>query len=110
MAAGRIANIAAGIAMVPLLIHYLGGRGFAVWAILLSCGAAFTALDLGLPTAIVKHLAVAFERRNGLDPGRLVSTAIALVVAVYSSAGLLVLWASMALASWLGVAARAGLQ
>jgi O-antigen/teichoic acid export membrane protein len=103
MAAGRVINIAIGVAMVPLLIHFVRGEGFAVWTILLSCAAAFSAFDLGLRTALVKHLAVAPDRRQESGGGRIVSTTIVIIGSVFCCAAPAVALVSARLAAWLGL-------
>ncbi len=103
MAAGRGLNLAVGFIMVPLLIHYLLRSGFAAWALLLSCSAVFSVLDVGIPTAFRRQAAVALKARDRLEVGRLTFTAVLAVATVY--AVLVPLGATQAprLAAWLAL-------
>lgn len=58
MIGARVINLAIGLIAIPVLIRYLGGGGFAAWALLLALGAGFSILEMGMPTAIVRFLAV----------------------------------------------------
>jgi len=96
--AARLINIVVGLAMIPLLIHFLGGIGFATWAILLSCSAVFTQLQLGIPTALVREVAVRPDHATA--PG-LWSSAAVLLVAIYASLLPLVTLSAAPLGEWL---------
>ncbi len=83
MGAARVGNLLVGLAMLPLLMHYLGGEEFAAWAVLLAAGAMFATLDLGSSTFLKKEVAVALAVG---DAGRLtaaLSNRQALMVAVF---------------------------
>lgn len=58
MVGARMANLAIGLVAIPVLIRYLGGSGFAAWAILLALGAAFSMLELGMGPTAVRFLAL----------------------------------------------------
>jgi O-antigen/teichoic acid export membrane protein len=92
--------MAVGIAMIPLLIHSLGGQGFAAWAILLSCSAVFNELQMGMHSALVRDVAVA-NRRAPEDIARLWASAVAFLVAIHAAALPLVLAAAGHVAEWL---------
>lgn len=57
MVAARIANMLVGLAIIPVLIHTLGGEGFAAWAVLLAVSAAFTLLEVGMPKTFIRYAA-----------------------------------------------------
>ena len=60
----RIANMVAGLFLIPVLIHYLGGEGFAAWAILLATSAVFFLLSMGMPPTLVKYMAVPIREQD----------------------------------------------
>ena len=60
--AARIANMLVGLAAIPVLIHCLGGEGFASWALLLAASVGFATLDLGMAPTYVKHVAGPIQR------------------------------------------------
>ena len=59
--AARVANLLVGLAMIPLLLHSLGGEGFAAWAILWATGVVFATLDLGTSSVLRKEVAIALN-------------------------------------------------
>ena len=63
----RIANMTLGLAVIPVLIHYLGGNGFAAWALLLAISAAFTLLELGMALTYVKQVAPLIQHDDWLQ-------------------------------------------
>jgi len=101
MVVGRVLNMALNILMVPLLIHFLGGHGFALWALLLSCAAVFAALEIGIPTAFVKHLAVALGSPQAGRASPFPGAASSLLAALYGVLLPVVVLASPQLAAWL---------
>ena len=100
MVVGRVLNMALNILMVPLLIHFLGGHGFALWALLLSCAAVFAALEIGIPTAFVKHLAVALGSPQAGRASPFPGAASSLLLALYGALLPVVVLASPRLAAW----------
>lgn len=60
----RIANLMLGLAVIPVLIHYLGGDGFAAWALLLAIGAALALLELGMALTYVKEVAPLIQHED----------------------------------------------
>src|SRR5690349_3151810 len=93
----RLANMAVGLAMIPLLIHFLGGIGFATWAILLSLSIVFAELQLGIPTALTREVAIAPEpSATGLW-----SSAAVLLIGIYSALMPLVALVAFFLGDWL---------
>jgi O-antigen/teichoic acid export membrane protein len=101
MTAGRALNLGLGFVMVPLLIRQLGGEGFTAWALLLSCSAVFSVLDVGIPTAFRREAAVALRSGDGAGLGRLISTAVMAVTPIYAVLTPLVIVQAPWLAHWL---------
>jgi len=97
---GRIANMVVGMAMIPLLIHSLGGDGFAAWAILLSCAAVFSELQLGMHSALVREVAVA-DHSEPEAVSRVWSSAAAFLMAIYAAVLPLAALASRPTGEWL---------
>jgi O-antigen/teichoic acid export membrane protein len=60
----RIANMVAGLLLIPVLIHYLGGEGFAAWAILLAASAVFFLFNMGMPLTLIKYMAVPLSEQD----------------------------------------------
>lgn len=58
MASSRLVSLFVGLFTIPVLIRYLGGEGFAAWAVLLALSAGFSLLQLGMPTTMIRFLAV----------------------------------------------------
>jgi O-antigen/teichoic acid export membrane protein len=98
--AARLVNMAVGLAMIPLLIHLLGGRGFAAWAILLSCSAVFNELQLGMHTALVRGVAVT-NRGHPTAVAQLWSSAVAFLVAIHAAVLPIVVLGAWPLGEWL---------
>jgi O-antigen/teichoic acid export membrane protein len=98
--AARLLNMAVSLAMIPLLIHYLGGRDFAAWAILLSCGAIFNELQFGMHTALVRAVAVAARTEAGAIR-HLWSSAVGFLVCAHLVILPVVVFASEPLGEWL---------
>lgn len=61
-----VTTVLAGIFTTPILTRYLGQQDFGLWLLLMSVGAYLGILDLGLTTALTKHLAgeLALGRRQ----------------------------------------------
>ena len=81
----RVLNIVLGVLLIPLLLHFLGGDGFASWAILLSWASILGQLEAGVPIALVKQMAVPAARGEKVEVGRLLSTAMGFGLAVYQA-------------------------
>jgi O-antigen/teichoic acid export membrane protein len=98
--AGRLVSMAVGLGMIPLLIHSLGGGGFAIWAILLSCSAVFNEFQLGTHTALVRAVAVARRAEPYLVPA-LWSSAAGFLVVVHVAMLPVIVLAARSLGAWL---------
>jgi O-antigen/teichoic acid export membrane protein len=90
----RIANMGATLATIPLLIHFLGGEGFAFWAVLLAAGAAFSALGIGMGPTFVKHAAPLIQRGHWKQVNVVLNHTATIQVLVFALAAPLVLWFS----------------
>ena len=98
--AARLVNMAVGLVMIPVLVHSLGGRDFAAWAILLSCSVVFNELQLGMHTALVRAVAVA-DRAETEVIARLSSSAAGFLVAIHLVALPFVASAAHSVGEWL---------
>lgn len=85
------------LVITPLLIHYLGEENFGVWYLLVSVSYLLASLDLGLSSALVRHVSARLAR--GDQPGalRLTSTCLSL----FTMQGLLVALCYLVLWIWL---------
>lgn len=97
---GRIVNLAVGLLMVPLLVHSLGGLGFATWAILLSCSIVFAQLQVGIPTALAYEVAMAGRAPPNVV-ARLWSSAAAALVVIHALLLPIIALAAKPVGEWL---------
>lgn len=97
----RIVNLAVGLLTIPLLIHYLGGVGFAAWAILLAVAGVLSTLELGMPSAVVKFLAAPIQDGERGEGVRILSNVFAFHLLTFGIGLPLVLWQAEAVVRWL---------
>jgi O-antigen/teichoic acid export membrane protein len=103
MVGSRLVNMALGLLMIPVLIRYLGGTGFAAWAIYLAMAAAFSMLEIGMSQTSIRFMALA-ERGPAEGTSRQVLGRIWLLLALSFSAGLIAVLAfGNAVVAWLGL-------
>lgn len=98
--AARVINLVVGIAMIPLLVHALGGLEFATWAVLLSSSIVFAQLHLGIPTALAFEVAVA-ARSDPELVSRLWSSAAAFLAGIHALLLVLVIAMAQPMGEWL---------
>lgn len=84
----RVANVGVGLATLPVLIHFLGGEGFAAWAILLAISAAATALEIGMAPTFVKHAAPLMQQGRWREVAALRASALLFLACVFISGSL----------------------
>ncbi len=100
--AARVINLMVGLAMIPLLVHSLGGLEFATWAVLLSSSIVFAQLHLGIPTALAFEVAIASRSEPELV-SRLWSSAAAFLAGIHALLLLLVIVVAQPIGEWLGL-------
>lgn len=101
MVGTRLVNMAVGLIAIPVLIRYLGGTGFAAWAVLLALAAGFSLLEFGMPTAIVRFASVPAQDGNWKEVRSIFGGAWA-ILAVSFGAGLMgTLWFAVPFSAWL---------
>lgn len=101
MTGARLINLAMGLIAIPVLIRYLGGTGFGAWAVLLALSAGFSLLEFGMPTAIVRFLAVPV-RNEDWEEARSIFGSVWMILAVSFGLGFIAtLWFAAPIASWL---------
>jgi O-antigen/teichoic acid export membrane protein len=88
----RIGNMVISLGMIPVLIHFLGGGGFAAWAMLLATSAAFAALEIGMAPTFIKHAAPLIQQRNWLQVNFVLSQATIILLLAFALAAPLVFW------------------
>jgi len=101
MVGTRLVNIAVGLVAIPVMIRYLGGTGFAAWAVLLALAAGFALLELGMPTAIVRFAAVPAQEGNWQETRSLFGKVWVVLVASFAAGLIVIGWAAPPLAAWL---------
>lgn len=100
MVGSRVVNMAIGLLTIPVLIRYLGGSGFASWAILLAVSAGFSLLEFGMPSTVVRFLALPARDGDWHAGRRLFGRVWLLLALTYGVASVLVLWVARPLAAW----------
>jgi O-antigen/teichoic acid export membrane protein len=93
----RILSMMVVLASIPVLIHFLGGEGFAAWAVLLAASVVCSVLEMGMSLTFVRHAVpplhegdlAAFDRiRRHAQLLLLLSFAVASVPAVLFAPGI----------------------
>ncbi|MES2632418.1 MAG: polysaccharide biosynthesis C-terminal domain-containing protein [Pseudomonadota bacterium] len=103
MVGARLLNVALGLLTIPALISFLGGEGFAAWAVLLAMAAGFSLLEVGMPSTVVRFLAVPM-RDGHWDAGRAVIAQVWLVLGtIFGAGGLLIFLFANQVSRWLGL-------
>ena len=87
----RIANIIVALGMIPVLVHFLGGEGFAAWALLLALSVAFSAFEMGMVPTFVKLAAPLIEQQNRAQVASVAGHAAAILFMAFLAAAPLVL-------------------
>ncbi len=108
MVGARLLNLAVGLVGLPVLIRYLGGEGFAAWALLLALAGGFSLLELGMTLAVVRFLAVPAQQGRWPEARALLGQAWLVLAASFGCGALLVLAVARPLADWLGLPAAGG--
>ena len=105
MVATRLVNMAVGLVSIPVLIRYLGGNTFAAWALLLALSAAFSLLELGMSSIVVRFVALPASNRDWGEGRLLIGRVWVLLILSFGLGLLVTLQAARPLASWLGLPA-----
>ena len=104
MVGARLLNLGMGLLTIPLLIRYLGGEGFAAWAILLAIAAGFSLLDLGMIPATISRFAAVPARDGDWNAMRVLFTRVWILLALSFGCGLVAIrWLAPPMAAWLGL-------
>ena len=99
----RIANLMLGLAVIPVLIHYLGGDGFAAWALLLAIGAALALLELGMALTYVKEVAPLIQHEDWRQVNVVRSNVVAILLLAFAAGALPLFFFATAIARELHV-------
>jgi len=81
--------------LTPFVVHILGDRNYGLWTLVSTVGTYYALLDLGLSSAVTRHIAGALGNREKQEVNRIASTALAMYLVV----GVLVFVASAIVAS-----------
>jgi O-antigen/teichoic acid export membrane protein len=87
--------------MIPVMIHYLGGEGFAAWAIFLAAGAGFSMLEIGMSMTAVKFLAVPLHKNDGLQSSRVLTNALVMSFIIYLMLTPIIIWVAEPITGWM---------
>jgi O-antigen/teichoic acid export membrane protein len=83
-----VANIAAGVVLMPYTIHHLGQHRYGLWMMVASVTYYFSLLDLGYSNGVVKHLVDADARGDVARMNVIASTFVGVYTALAAAAGL----------------------
>ena len=92
LVAARIGNMVLGLAVIPVLIHYLGGNGFAAWALLLAISIAFTLLEMGMALTYVKQVAPLIKEGSWPQVTEVLNHVMAILVMAFAVGALPIFW------------------
>lgn len=109
MIAARTANIAAALVTIPVLIRYLGGNGFAAWAVLLALGAGFSTMEIGMAPTVMRFLALPSAVGQWDDCRRVFGRMWCLLACSFAAGSLLVVGFARPFAAWMGLPGTATL-
>lgn len=87
----RIANVVVGLATIPVFIHFLGGEGFAAWALMLATSAAYTALEIGMAPTYVKHAAPMIQQADWHGASVVLASAMLILASLFAVASVPIL-------------------
>ncbi len=78
--------ISTGIALklTPFIVHTLGDRSYGLWTLVTTIGAYYGLLDLGLSSAVTRHIAGAHGERSQQEVNQIASTSLAMYLAIGS--------------------------
>ena len=99
----RVVNLVIGVVAIPVLIRYLGGAGFAAWAMLLAIGAAFSILEIGMGQTVVRFLALPLAEGKADEARQLFARMWLLLVLSFGAGALLLLAFARPVAQWIGL-------
>ncbi|MGK2859768.1 MAG: hypothetical protein ACSLFQ_21430 [Thermoanaerobaculia bacterium] len=85
MVACRVASLATGLLMIPILLHFLGGDQFAAWALYLAVGLAFSSFESASTNTLVRFAAASAHDASGAGVGRFLTNLVALTFVVYAA-------------------------
>ena len=102
-AGARAVTMLAGLALIPLLLQYLGSTQFGIWATCHSMLAIMAYADLGIGNGLLNAIASANARRDDRAATAMLSSALAMLCAIASVAAALALlaWHFLPLPTWL---------
>jgi O-antigen/teichoic acid export membrane protein len=107
MVAARLVNMAVGLLTIPVLIRYLGGEGFAAWAILLALAAGFSLLEMGMAPTAVRFLALPVRDHDWNQARQVLGRVWFLLALTFGAGWLATLWFSETFTAWLRLPATA---
>ncbi len=100
MILARLVNMAVGLVSIPILIHYLGGSGFAAWAIFLALGTGFSLLEIGT-TTVVRFLVLPVAKSDWMEVRSLLGSVWLLLAMNFGIVLCILLWIAGSVADWL---------
>ncbi len=100
MILARLVNMAVGLVSIPILIHYLGGTGFAAWAIFLALGAGFSLLEIGGAT-VVRFLVLPAAKCDWMEVRSLLGSVWLLLALNFGIVLGILIWIADPIAAWL---------
>jgi O-antigen/teichoic acid export membrane protein len=95
--AARIANMVLALAVIPVLLSFLGTESFAAWALLLALAAMFSLLELSMPPSYVRSVAPLMHGGQRREASQVTSNALCIVFATFAIAAIPAVAATAAL-------------
>jgi O-antigen/teichoic acid export membrane protein len=101
--AARIANMVLGLAVIPVLLTFLGTEHFAAWALLLALGAAFSLLELSMPPTYVRAVAPLIHAGRTREARQVTANALCIVFLSFGIASVPLIAAASVLVKAVGL-------
>lgn len=101
--AARIANMVLGLAVIPVLLAFLGTEHFAAWALLLALGAAFSLLELSMPPTYVRAVAPLIHAGRTREARQVTANALCIVFLSFGIASVPLIAAASVLVKAVGL-------
>lgn len=101
--AARIANMVLGLAVIPVLLAFLGTEHFAAWALLLALGAAFSLLELSMPPTYVRAVAPLIHKGRATEVNQVTANALCIVFLSFGVASVPLIAAASVLVKAVGL-------
>lgn len=87
----KFGGIAINLALIPLIISYIGKEEYGVWVIIVGIVSWFSFLDIGIGNGLRNSLAEALALKDFVKAKKLISTAYATIIPIFLGIGTIIL-------------------